>query len=45
MSQFPATCVGVEVLNNKVMEWEVGMEASVTLPELSVAVCLCITGG
>ena len=42
MSPFSAGCVGVEVLNNKVMAWEVGIEA--TLPEFSV-VCLSIKVG
>lgn len=36
MSQFPAVCVGAEVLGNKVMEKAVGIEAAQTLPEIII---------
>lgn len=42
MSQFPATCVGVEVLSNRVMEWGVGIEAPVTSPEI-IILCRCVS--
>ncbi len=45
MSQLSATCVEVEVLSNKVMEWEEGIEVLVTIPEIIILFrCVCVSG-